>query len=176
MAKKTGVIPRVYWDSNMFVSIIEGVAERLPAIMEIMNDAEDGKIEIWTSVFSIAEVAFAKSEKDGKELDQITQKKINDFWEIGSPFTLVELHRGIMAVAAELIRLAMVNGLRLAPGDAVHIATAKENGISTVHTYDKFSDDTGAKRSALSKLMGINLCDPPQPRPALFTTDELSAT
>lgn len=169
MAKKNANVPRYYWDSCIFLSIIEGHQERLPAILELMEKAEKQEVEIWTSMFTIAEVAFAKAEKDGKALDSTTQEKINAFWTVGSPITLVEPHRGIMSATAELVRGAMLQSLRLAPDDALHIATAKEHGLQSLHTYDSYNN----KHAELSQLSGVTICPPPPATPTLFSGHEL---
>lgn len=168
MAKKSNPVPRYYWDSCVFLSIIEDDQARMPAIMAIMEEAEKQQVEIWTSMFTISEVAFAKAEKDGRALDAATQGKIDEFWKIGSPFSLVEPHRGIMTLAAQLVRDAMILGIRLTPPDAIHIATAKECGITTFHTYDEYK----GKRQALSTMVGVSLTEPPLPRLHLFNRPE----
>lgn len=112
-------------------------------------------------------MAFAKQEKDKKALDPSVQKAIDNLWTT-SFIKLVEVHRGIMTDAQQMVRVAMSNGLRLTPPDAVHIATAKAHKITTIHTYDTF----GGKAEELENLFGIELCAPPKPTPSLFDGTE----
>lgn len=167
MAKKSKKLPRYYWDSCVFLSLIEGTPDRIGSIVQMLESASKGNLEIWTSVFSIGEVAFAKQEKDKKALDPSVQKAIDDLWA-ASFIKLVEVHRGIMKDAQQMVRVSMSNGLGLKPPDAVHIATAKAHGITTIHTYDTFN----GKTEELKNLFGVELCVPPKPDPSLFDEPE----
>ncbi len=167
MAKKSKKLPRYYWDSCVFLSLIEGTLDRIDSIIEMLDSASKGNLEIWTSVFTIGEVAFAKQEKDKKALDPSVQTAIDNLWKT-SFIKLVEVHRGIMTEAQQMVRVSMNNGLRLTAPDAVHIATAKANGITTIHTYDTFN----GKAEELKSLFGVELCVPPKPNPSLFDEPE----
>lgn len=52
---------RVYWDANVLLSYINGVADRVPIIEELFRQARAGEIELLTSSVSRVEVAFAGS-------------------------------------------------------------------------------------------------------------------
>lgn len=54
---------RVYWDACVFLSYINGVANRLPTIEELLRLARADEFELLTSSLSHAEVAFAEIEK-----------------------------------------------------------------------------------------------------------------
>lgn len=129
-------LPRYYWDSCVFLSYIEGTPDRVDDIEAVLLEAEEGKIEIYTSTVSVAEVAFAKQEKDGRALDAATEARIESLWMAPSPVILVEFHRLIANDARRLVRASMVQKLKLKPMDAIHMATAERMQALALHTYD----------------------------------------
>jgi predicted nucleic acid-binding protein len=72
--------PRIYWDSNVFLSYINGLSDRLPEIETLLLEAEKDTIELLTSTLSIVEVAYATAEKDQHALDDQTEERINKLW------------------------------------------------------------------------------------------------
>lgn len=146
---------RVYWDACVFLSLIEGDQMRLPVIEALIDEAKKGTLEIWTSTLSIAEVAFAKSEKDGKALDEDILRKINKLWRSPSPFKLVEVHRGIVNEAQAYVRNSILFG-SIKPPDAIHLVSAKKAKASEFHTYDDFK----GKREEVQSLAGIIIKEP----------------
>ena len=61
-------LKKVYWDSCVPLSYINGTADRIPHIEGLLQ--QSGKdLQIITSVFTVTEVAFAKEEQDEKVLD-----------------------------------------------------------------------------------------------------------
>ena len=55
---------RIYWDSNVPLSYLNDVQERIPTIEELFKQVRAGEIELLTSSISRVEVAFAASEKE----------------------------------------------------------------------------------------------------------------
>lgn len=127
----------VYWDADVLLSYIDGDAERLPTIDELLRRARAGNIELVTSVLSQAEVAFASEEKEAGQLDPAIEANIDELWKPASPITLVEVHPAIVRSARDLIRSAVAAGRSgLKPADAIHLATAERMGAVEFHTYD----------------------------------------
>jgi predicted nucleic acid-binding protein len=126
-----------YWDACVFLSAINANPDRLPIIESILDDCDRGKVEIYTSILSIAEVAYAYTEKDCKKLDEETEKKIDKFWLPPSPIKLVEIGEPVLWDAKALMRAAIVKGRSLKPADAIHLATANRLPVDTIHTYDR---------------------------------------
>ena len=141
--------PKYYWDACVFLSWIDDTLNRAAIIEAILTDCEDKKLEIYTSSFSITEVAFSPTEKDKKVLDRQVEEKIDSLWLPPSPIKLVDMYQIMAFEAKRLIREAITRGWSLKPVDAIHLATAKDIGVSEFHTYDeslyKFSKMAGYK-------------------------------
>lgn len=142
-----------YWDSCVFLSLVEGHADRTADIQALLTDAQGGKVEILTATVSIVEVAFAKQEKDRKVLDPEAEKRIDRLWAPPSPVKLVEFHSAIAKTAKDLMRDAMVRGWSLRGMDAIHLATAQLLAVKKMHTYDDSLQKFG-------QLIGITIEEP----------------
>jgi predicted nucleic acid-binding protein len=156
MSNEIKASKRVYWDSNIFLTIInEAPATRLPAIRAIFDDCDEGNIEVYTSILSIAEVAWAESEKKGRILDPDVEAKIDKLWTPPSPIHLVDVHQFIVFEAKALMRNSITKGegWSLKPADAIHLATAKRMELNEFHTYEP-----GLNKYA--EMVGFKICQP----------------
>lgn len=128
---------RVYLDSCVYLSYINQESDKLADIDAIFREADRGETELWTSVVTITEVAFAKIEQDGKLPDAETLAKIDALWTPPAATKLVEFYEAIARDARDLMRVALPQGRKpLKPMDAIHVATAKRLDIPTILTYD----------------------------------------
>ncbi len=140
---------RNYWDTCVFLSYINGVADRLPTLDALLDESADAENEreIVTFTFTIAEVAFALHEKAQQALDSQAERNIDALWSDRYAVKLIDFHEGIARDARTLIRGAVSAGLSLKPGDAVHLASGRALGCAEFHTYSKdlprFADLTG---------------------------------
>lgn len=139
----------IYWDACVFLSYINGWEDRVPVLDSILGDSLSGKIDIFTSVLSLSEVAFAQTEKDqGKTADDILEA-IDDLFGDRAVVTLVEFHELTGKRAREYMRRALVRKWSLKPMDAIHLATASREQVDEFHTYDrplrKYDGITGLK-------------------------------
>jgi len=146
--KKVDVIKRVYFDADVLISLISKTKGRFHIIEDLMNEAENGKIIIFTSQYSVAEVAFAEHEKPSGEnpkpkIDKFIPDKINKLWHPDSIIKLVDVHHLITRNAKDLMR--RVHPLSLKPPDAIHLATAKMMGVSDYFCYDDRLDKFAKK-------------------------------
>jgi len=148
MSKKGEEPKKYYWDSCVFLSAINKNTDRVGIIENILDDCERGKIEIYTSLLSIVEVAFAQGEKDAAVLDKETLNKIDKLWHPPSPIKLIEVHEFVIWAARDLLRKSLEDNRGLKPADAIHIATANRLPIDIIHTYD----DKLMKYSTLAKV------------------------
>lgn len=154
----------IYWDSCVFLHYIEGVAEWMPILDSLLEEASETKgLVIVTSTLSITEVAFAKSEKDGKVLEPEIEAAIEALWNDRSAVKLVEYSEIVAREARTLLRRAIESGRRLKPMDAIHLASALNRGVDEFHTTD------GDLKRDWQDL-GFPVQDPITMRPKLFTT------
>ena len=129
---------RKYWDACCFTSYINEDRDRLPMLDAVLDEAQqsNGSIQIVTSTLSKVEVAFSVTERAKRQISPSEQERIASLWADTSVIYLVEPHELIMDDAADMVRQAMQNDLRLTPRDAIHLATAKRLSIPEFHTYD----------------------------------------
>jgi predicted nucleic acid-binding protein len=129
--------PRIYWDSNVPLSYIDGDEDRLPTIDELLRRSRAREIEIVTSALTQVEVAFGSQEKEDEALDPDIEEKIDELWKPGSPITVVEFYPAVAHEARTLMRSALASGKSgLKPHDAIHLATARRMDVQEVQTYD----------------------------------------
>ena len=157
--KKPLVSQNIYWDSCVFLEMIEGEEDRRHGILAVLDDAVNGKVLIHTSVLTIAEVVYAKSEKHKAILDHVVEEKIRALWKPDSPFVLVDVFRGIVEVAQEISRESLAAKVLVKPADAIHLATAKRLGCVAFHTFDEKLNDRADKIAKILKLK-MKICFP----------------
>jgi predicted nucleic acid-binding protein len=156
---------KYYWDACVFLSEINANLDRVAVIEGILDDCAQGKTEIYTSILSIAEVAFAEAEKGSNSLDDKVREKIDKFWLPPSPIKLIEIGEPILWDAKSLIRAAIKNGKGLKPADAIHLATAKRlSTIDAIHTYDD-------KMMKHHDLIGCPIVEPSIPDRFVFSVE-----
>jgi len=132
----------IYWDSNIFLSYINGIPDRLQTIQDVLDEIVDNdKSFILTSSESIVEVAHASHEKNHSVLDPSAEEAIDAMWNDTSNVRIIENGSHIARMARDLIRDVIPNDWVLKSKDAVHLASAlyydKNVGeLSEFHTYD----------------------------------------
>jgi len=98
-----------------------------------MQEAALGRIEIWSSSFTLAEVFKKKCSGKQSNLPQAYDHNFEDFL-LKDFIVLVEVDREIGTYARALLR-AFSQQLKK-PQDAIHLATAALNNLDEFHTYD----------------------------------------
>jgi predicted nucleic acid-binding protein len=152
--------PRVYLDACVLLSYIEDDADRMPDIEELLRRGAAGELELLTSVLSHVEVAYLTEERDAGRLSEKARDAIEALWLHPSPVRSVEFYPQLAAEARELVRRAMVQGNRLTPTDAIHLATAASWGCPDFFTYDN------ALRKFMA-LVGLSIGPPMNPQAQL---------
>jgi predicted nucleic acid-binding protein len=129
---------RIYWDSCVFIDLLQKSEGRIDILEEYITRAQSGDLEIVTSDFTLCEVATLR------ELglpDEEVEQKIVDFFE-NEYLLMRSLDRRVAAKSREIMRA--VSGIK--GKDAIHLATAALSSVSAFHTYD---DPVLKKASAL---------------------------
>jgi predicted nucleic acid-binding protein len=129
---------RIYWDSNVPLSYLNGIAERVPIIEELFRQARAREVELVTSAISRVEIAYIQSEEQAAALDEQAEAAIDALWSPGAPIKTVELYDLIEHKARALIRQGISQERsKLKPMDAIHLATAQQMAVAEFHTYCK---------------------------------------
>lgn len=132
----------VYWDSNIFLSFINKIPDRIQTIRDLLTEIqEDAHSFILTSSESIAEVANAAFEKEQSKLNPAIEEQIDAMWDDASMVRIIDNGSHIARIARDLIRDAIPHGWVLKPKDASHLASAywynqKVGELKEFHTYD----------------------------------------
>jgi predicted nucleic acid-binding protein len=150
---------RVYWDSCVWLGVLNDEPDKADSARWVIERAERGDVEIWTSTITLAEVY--KVRRSG-EADPVADQKLDDF--LSQPYIVhVQVDQDVAMEARRLLR-AKLPGLRK-PYDAVHLACAVWHDIETFHTFDR--DDllplTGLIRCRNGKPMTVS--KPPERPP-----------
>jgi predicted nucleic acid-binding protein len=133
-------VHRIYWDSCVFLSYLNGDSERLPNIDGVLQEVEhsSGKKKIVTSTISRVEVSFAVTEREQHSPDPAVESAIDQMWSDVSVIECIELHDEIALLARDLIRASLTSQKTLKPLDAIHLASARWIGANALHTYDRY--------------------------------------
>ena len=116
-----------YWDSSVIIAYINEERGRVEVCKAILDDAEQGKIRIYTSALTIAEVLKYKGAKP------ITKDKkdiLKAFFQ-NDYIRIVQVDRWIAFEAQELV---WENGIP--PKDSLHVASALHAEVDVLETYD----------------------------------------
>ena len=129
--------PLYYWDACVALSWVNGDADRIADLDAMLAEAARGEITLVSSVLSVAEVAFAASERTGRVLDDDELRKIDTLWAPVGQIKLIEFQVLIAEEARTIQRLGIPDGLvGLRSVDAMHLATARLESVDAFHTYD----------------------------------------
>ncbi len=127
---KKAKVPIVYWDSCIFISLIEKTPGRIDIIDELVTIAQNGELLIVTSTLTEAEVI--QWPEDGISQEE-SNRKIADFFK--NPWII---RRAVdTRVIGTTRRLRMTTQPKLKTPDAIHIATALIHEVAAFHTYDR---------------------------------------
>lgn len=156
-----GKTRRVYWDANLFLSYINGYADRLPtleALIVTLRKTDD--LVAVTSTLSITEVAFGQDEQGIENLDPAVLTRIDEMWDDVSLVTLIDVFPTIAYNARMLMRGAKARGWSLKAPDAIHFATAQLVAVEEFLTYD-------ARLYRFEPYVGFPVREPYSPQLAL---------
>lgn len=126
-------IPKYYWDACIWIElIVQSNAENTDRCKYVVELARTGKAQIWTSVFTLAEVYKRKCYKTNKSIPEEKDDVFDDFIE--QEFVRkIQVDLDVARVARRLLRT--YKKLRK-PQDAVHVASCLLYNIDAMHTFD----------------------------------------
>jgi len=163
-------VPIYYIDACVFLDLFDpDRSARHPAIKQVIDKAKAKKCRIITSIISITEVANGANEKSGWELDQSILDDIDAYWHPESPVRLAEVSQLLTYSARSLQREALKQGIgRVGSIDAIHLATAVDEKVDVLLTYD-------AKMHGYGPLVRLSIQEPvleddEEKSPGLFDT------
>lgn len=128
---------KIYWDSSCFICFLNRAeAERRRICEDVLHHAQDRKIEIWTSTWTIVEVVNPKR----KSLPTAHKLSPAEISQIQAMFEWdwlkkVQLDQIIAANAVQLQR-----DYNLKPADSVHAATAIRIKADVLQRWDRDFD------------------------------------
>jgi len=156
-------VPTVYWDSCVWIGLINQEPEKVESIAGVLAAARRGEVQIVTSSFTLCEVVSRKCDGEKKE---ITADEDDAFAELlkADFVTVVTADWDAGMKARELYRAFRSQGLKK-PQDALHLATAVLESVDVMHTFD--DDDFLKLDGKVSRADGIALAIrlPPEPPP-----------
>jgi hypothetical protein len=125
--------PKYYWDACAWIALIQQEAGRFDALSYAIEEAKSGKVEIWTSNFTLAEVYKRPCDGQQKGLGVADDISFEDY--IIQDF--VERVQGDFDIGTLARRLLRQYPVIVKPQDGIHLATALLNNVDQLHTYDR---------------------------------------
>ena len=117
-----------YWDSDCFLGWLLDEADKVDGCGQVLAAAEEGRVMIFTSTLTIAEVLHLKGRP---RIDASQRQTVGKFFD--RPYIVpVPLMREIAELARDL---HWDQGI--APKDAVHVASAFSARLELLNTFDR---------------------------------------
>jgi predicted nucleic acid-binding protein len=149
-----------YWESSVIIAYLNDEHGRAPKCKAILDAAEEGKIQLFTSALTIAEVLRYRGSKPiGKD----KKEKVFEFFE-NDYITIINLDRWVARLAQEVVW-----DHNVPPKDAIHVASALKAKLTILETYD--GDDL-IKRSKNDGFPKIDVREPTDIQLGLFDGKE----
>lgn len=120
-------VNRRYWDSSCFLAWLKAEPDKIDDCRGIIQACENGKLQLITSTFTLAEVLFLKP---APRIPMAESQKIRAFFE-RRYIIPISLDRNVAEKAQDLF---WEYGLK--PQDAVHAASAFFSGVKILDTFD----------------------------------------
>ena len=128
----------LYWDSCVFLAVLNEEQERLPTLRAILEEVgqSSGSLKLSTSILTLTEVAYVAAERDARQLDPERLEDVDALLRNDALVDLIEFNETIALRAREFIREAMSQQNRFRPADAIHLASAVYLGVTEFQTYN----------------------------------------
>ena len=76
-----GAIKRIYWDACVWISLLNEQPGKMECCLDIIKQAREGKLEIWTSSLNLAEVFKARCDGAALALEQERDRQFEEYIE-----------------------------------------------------------------------------------------------
>ncbi len=150
-----GNVPRVYADANVLLAYVGNEAGRADTVESILEDARESRVELLTSVLSIAEVAYVQSDSSS-DFSSAGDAAIDELWKPASPVTIVDISETVAREARGVIRNARQRSIgRVGAADAIHLASAQLHECDRFFTYEHEN-----MRQRWETLIGAGVTEP----------------
>lgn len=152
-------IPKYYWDACIWIELInQGDQERVSCCEYVIELAEAGKVEIWTSAFTLAEVYKKRCPEENRGIQESKDRDFENYIE-KEFIKKVSVDVDVGTVARRLLREYPGLGK---PQDAIHVASCLLYNIDELHTFD--DDDLTQFDGKLSRWdkLKLRICPPPK--------------
>ena len=152
-------VPRYYWDACIWIELItQQNAGRVDRCKYVIEQAEAGDAELWTSTFTLAEVWKRKCGDEHLSLPRAKDNIFEDFIE-REFVRKIQVDVDVGMTARRLLR--QFEGLGK-PQDAIHVASCLLNNIDEMHTFD--GDDLIKFDGQIPRIdrVKLTICPPPE--------------
>lgn len=117
----------VYWDSVCFLGWLQDEIDKVDLCRQVLDECDAGKAMVVTSALTLAEVLAMR----GKPRVPVTDlEKVEAFFRR----SYIDVHSVTRRTAEDARKLVWAN--KIAPKDAIHVATALNLGLEEFHTFD----------------------------------------
>lgn len=134
---------RVYAETSVILSYMLKTAGRIETVDAALREAQEKKIELFTSVASIAEISYLTQNESTREPLAGDLAIIDGFWAAG-PMTVVEINVSAAQLARDTFRDRAIRRANPAVPearghviDAIHLGTALWLNVDEFWTYDE---------------------------------------
>lgn len=126
----------VYFDASVFIAWFNDEPERADTIERMLAASSEGTLRVMTSIVSLTEVAYFRTEGAKLAQDQIDQQ-INALLLNEHLIDIVGFGQSVALRARELVREGSEQRRGLTVLDAIHLASAEIAGAGYFATYDR---------------------------------------
>ncbi len=157
-------VPRLYWDTGVFLCFInKEEVERRAICEDVLKHASKGRLIICTSTFTIVEVIRPKGIKFPVPLTPAQVSLLEGMFK----WPFIKKYQVDEVIALRSAQLSRETGLK--PPDAIHAATAIFAGCDALQRWDRDFDKVNdrIKVEAPQFVTKLPLLDVPQVGPSL---------
>jgi len=143
----------------MWIALINREPGSFESCKYVIEMAQKGEVEIWTSAFTYAEVFKRRCHNESCGISPQDDTNFEDYLTQGF-ITLIQVDRDVGIAARRLLR----NNPKLGkPQDAIHLASALLENLDELHTFDR--EDLLALNNKIACPNGVPLkiCHLPKP-------------